>query len=253
MLDSSLASLESFNRHVAHDLRAPVANLAQLSRLSSSALERGDLGFVARALATMAEQAEHAVELMADLLMLSQEGDASLPVETVAVETVVQAALDGLPGLKAQPACRLIVGPLPRVRAHACLLRQVFVNLLGNALKFAGQRAITVVRIDASTRQSEHVFHVRDNGIGFDPKDAELLFMPFQRLHGTAFAGHGLGLSIARRIVECHGGRIWCRSQPDKGTTVSFSLPRQPIESPDRSIQATQRSRELPARDLARC
>ena len=218
--------LETFNRHVAHDLRGPIGSIGQLARLATEALSRGDQSFVARALPVIAAQADDAVELLSAMLMLADDANASLPMERVAAGAVVQAALDALPASSARSHCRLVVGPLPEVRAHAALLRQVFVNLLGNAMKFSQGRGRAVVLVGASTSRFEHVFRVRDYGVGFDPQSAQRLFLPFQRLHGAAFAGHGLGLSIARSIVERHGGRIWCHSQPGKGTTMLFAIPR---------------------------
>jgi len=228
MLTACPPTLECFASHAAHDLRAPIGNIAVLARMSADALARGDQGFVANALPAMAAQADDAVELLLALLMLAQGGDAPLPLAPVAAASVVHAALNALPDPAARSAARLVIGPLPEVQAHAGLLRQVFVNLLANALKFTQARRPAVVTVGAMTGPFEHVFRVCDNGIGFDQKAADRLFRPFQRLHGAAYPGHGLGLSIACRIVVRHGGRIWCRSQPGRGTTMLFTLPRRP-------------------------
>ncbi|NRF69643.1 hypothetical protein HLB44_21805 [Aquincola sp. S2] len=223
---ATVAALESFNRQVAHDLRTPVGNIAQLAELASAALARGDLGFLDRALPAIHAQAASAVELVAALMALAHSAEEPLPVGPVALDTVVRSVLDNLPRDAAPSSCRIVVGALPEVCAHAGLLRQVYANLLGNALKFTRARAQPWILVGGREQAGEHVLYVRDNGVGFDQGDAGRLFAPFQRLHGGAYPGHGLGLSIARRIVERHGGRIWCRSRPDRGTTMYFSLPR---------------------------
>ena len=117
------------------------------------------------------------------------------------------------------------VGELPTVEADPGLLRQVYVNLLGNALKFSREGAAPQVEVGAFERDGEQVCFVRDNGVGFDAAEAERLFQPFQRLHGQRFPGHGVGLSIVKRIVERHGGRLWAQAQRQQGATFYFSLP----------------------------
>lgn len=116
---------------------------------------------------------------------------------------------------------------LPRVRGDAAMLRQVWVNLVSNALKYSSQRRQPVLQVGWTVEDDELVFHVRDNGAGFDAAYADKLFVPFQRLHkAEEFQGQGVGLALVRRILERHGGRIWAHSQVDRGATFSFSLPK---------------------------
>jgi light-regulated signal transduction histidine kinase (bacteriophytochrome) len=119
------------------------------------------------------------------------------------------------------------VGELLDCLADAALLKQVFVNLLSNAFKFTRGKQDALVEIGCHKQEDENVYFVRDNGAGFDMRYATKLFGAFQRLHGDEeFKGTGVGLSIARRIVERHGGRIWAEAEVDKGATFQFTLSR---------------------------
>jgi len=118
--------------------------------------------------------------------------------------------------------------PLPVVRGDAGLLRQVYVNLIDNARKFTRHRETPRIEVGALSQHGERVFYVRDNGVGFDADGASRLFEPFRRLHGGRFTGHGVGLSIVKRIVERHGGRIWADARLGEGATFMFTLGPQP-------------------------
>jgi light-regulated signal transduction histidine kinase (bacteriophytochrome) len=106
------------------------------------------------------------------------------------------------------------------------MIRQVFVNLLSNAFKFTKYREITRIEIGGSVEAGENLYWVKDNGVGFDQKDAEKLFGVFQRLHGSdRFEGTGIGLAIVKRIIDFHKGRVWAEGKPDVGATFYFTLP----------------------------
>ena len=123
------------------------------------------------------------------------------------------------------------IDPLPEVRGDAAMLRQVWTNLLDNALKFTRPRPCARIGVGARSEPAEHVLFVRDNGVGFDTRFADKLFGVFQRLHGRGeFEGTGIGLASVRRIIARHGGRAWAESAVDQGTTIYFSLPKQPAQ-----------------------
>jgi signal transduction histidine kinase len=226
-LQELVANLEGFNRSVSHDLRGPLGGIAGLARLASDAMDSGDLDMVHRSLAAISSQAETSTKLITALLQLAHVGDAKLARRTVALEALTRDVIAQLrlgPGDAAQ--AQWIVGTLPDVEADSDLLRPVLVNLITNALKFSRDAQPPIVRIDASVDAGEVTVHVRDNGVGFDSAAAGQLFQPFMRLHGRKFEGHGIGLSIVRRAVERHGGRVWAEAEPDQGAAFHFTLPR---------------------------
>ena len=224
-LSNMVAGLESFNRSVSHDLRGPLGGMAHALRLAEAALHEQRLDEVHHILAVVATQAEASTELVHALLTLARVGSEPLQPQPVDLGTVVTESLAELRGpAAAADALPVTVQPLPTVTADAGLVRQVFVNLLGNALKFSSEAATPRVEVGTSLQQGQMVFHVRDNGVGFAPAAAERLFEPFQRLHGASFQGTGVGLSIVKRIVDRHGGRLWAESAPGQGATFFFTL-----------------------------
>ncbi len=225
-LHEVIAGLESFNRSVSHDLRGPLGGIAGVSRLALGALERGDTADAARYLDAIATQADASSQLVGSLLALARVSEVDLAPQPLDLDRFVRETLEHI--RLAQPVgARLPVTlkPLPRVHADPELLRQVYVNLVGNALKFSREAASPRIELGACEQDGEQVLYVRDNGVGFDAERADGLFEPFRRLHGAQrFQGSGVGLSIVKRIVERHGGRVWAQSQPDAGATFFFSL-----------------------------
>jgi len=224
-LSDMVAGLESFNRNVSHDLRGPLGGIATAARLAAEALDAGQPGAVRRYLPAIQAQAQTSAELVTALLALARVGKLDLaprPLDAaqVVADSVAQLQAGDLPA----SAWPVSIGPLPTVTADPALLRQVFVNLIGNALKFSSGHAAPSVEVGATVAQGETVLFVRDNGVGFEREDAARLFTPFQRLHGAQFAGAGVGLSIVKRIVERHGGRLWAESTPGAGAAFYFTL-----------------------------
>jgi len=121
-----------------------------------------------------------------------------------------------------------IEGELPDLQADPALVRQVFANLLANGIKFSGSAPQPRVEVGATRApDGRTVFHVRDNGVGFTEDEGRELFVPFRRLHADRFEGHGIGLTIVRRIVDRHGGRVWAEGKPGEGATFFFSFDEQ--------------------------
>ncbi|MGH9360983.1 MAG: sensor histidine kinase, partial [Thermoanaerobaculia bacterium] len=137
---------------------------------------------------------------------------------------LLEQALGDLEAVIAESDARVTHAELPRIHADPVQIVQLLQNLIGNAIKFRGDRQ-PVVHVAAARTDGEWVFSVHDNGIGMEPVEAEAIFTSFRRLHPEV-PGSGLGLSICKRIVERHGGHIWVRSEPGQGSTFYFTLPR---------------------------
>jgi light-regulated signal transduction histidine kinase (bacteriophytochrome) len=142
-------------------------------------------------------------------------------VDTAAVVTAV---LSDLQRAIAENAAVITVDPLPPVQGDSAQIRQVFQNLVSNAIKYRSA-APPAIHISGESHRGTVLIRVRDNGIGFRPEEAETIFGMLKRLHGRSTPGTGMGLAITRKIIERHGGRIWAESKPGEGSTFSFTLP----------------------------
>ena len=218
-----IGGLESFNRTVSHDLRGPLGGIAGASRKACEFLEAGQLDRAAQMLGLIAQSAERTERLVNALLALARASETELRRQRVDTGSLVREVVAALPPPAGGPPVQVTVGELPEVDADPTLLRQVFVNLLTNALKFASAGSAPHVEVGAVEEQGHTVFFVRDNGVGFSDAQAERLFHPFQRLHGARYEGFGLGLSIVKRIVERHQGEIRAEGRPGQGATFYFS------------------------------
>jgi signal transduction histidine kinase len=225
-LSRAIGELESFNRMVSHDLRGPLHGLAGLSALMRKALDTGNTSELRRWLGMLEQQTHHLANLVTDLLDLARVAKGALKHRPIVLNTLVAEALQTLAmSLPAERLACVTVGALPELAGDPGLLRQVFVNLLSNAVKFTRDVPAPKVQVRAEHRQGEWILTVQDNGVGFDSRRGHELFKPFSRLHGSSFEGAGIGLTIAQRIVERHGGRIWAEATPGGGATFAFSLP----------------------------
>jgi signal transduction histidine kinase len=224
-LRGMVSALESFNRSVSHDLRGPLGGIGGLARVAEQALQHGDTATAQRLLGPIAEQAESSERLVTALLALARAGDVPLQMQPVDLQALAQEVAQGIVAGDAG-AAPIEVGALPTVTGDPDLLRAVFNNLIGNAVKFSAGREGAQVRVDAEAADGSVTVHVCDNGVGFDQAAATRLFESFSRLHGRAYAGSGVGLSIVRRAVERHRGSVRASSKAGQGATFSFTLPR---------------------------
>ncbi|WP_432380500.1 GAF domain-containing sensor histidine kinase [Duganella sp. P38] len=218
--------LEAFSYSVSHDLRAPLRHIVGFADLLMETAGSDNAERRQRFLANIKDAARLAGKLVDDLLSFSQMGRAALRPIRVRMSDLVQGCIDKLaPDL---PPHRVDwqVGPLPEVDADPAFLQLALYNLLSNAVKFTGKSDPAVIRISSEQLPGETVFHVADNGVGFNMEYAHKLFGVFQRLHRMEdFQGTGIGLANVRRIIERHGGRVWATSVPGEGATFSFALP----------------------------
>jgi signal transduction histidine kinase len=233
-LEAANESLDSFASSVAHDLNAPARHVAGYARL---VLQRHGAeldGEVQRHLQTIAEAGERMGRLISDLLAFSRLARSELrrvPVDLGALAARIWNELNTQrEALEKDANARTIVcsiGALPIAQVDEAMLRQVFFNLLANAVKYTRGKNPTTIEVGSGEpKEGSAVIYVRDNGVGFDPRHAEKLFAMFQRLHSTEeFEGHGVGLAHVRRILQRHGGRIWAEAEPGKGATFWFTVP----------------------------
>lgn len=167
-------------------------------------------------------------QLIDDLLAFSRMGRIEMSEGLVELNTLLQEALHGLEPTTQNRNIEWKIAPLPVVTGDAAVLRQVLVNLVGNAVKYTRPRDPAHIEIGtAGEEDGRLVLFVRDNGVGFDMQYAHKLFGVFQRLHrADEFEGTGIGLANVRRIVARHGGRVWAESKPGQGSTFYFTLKR---------------------------
>ncbi|HEY6354234.1 MAG TPA: HAMP domain-containing sensor histidine kinase, partial [Burkholderiaceae bacterium] len=180
-----------------------------------------------RLLTPIAKQAADAGRLVDALLMLARGDDVALnkaPLDLTRLAREVTRSLQPVAGAAERPPT-VEISELPVVEADETLLRAAMTNLIGNAIKFSGGRPGGLVRISADNTQGTVTVSVADNGVGFDSAAAAALFQPFTRLHGERFVGTGIGLTVVRRIIERHGGKVWAVGQPGAGATFTFTLP----------------------------
>ena len=225
-LEAANRELEAFAYSVSHDLRTPLRAVKGYARMFDE-----DFGGTlspegARLLGVIRQNAELMGELIDALLRLSRLSRQPLRLTTVDATRLVQEVFGALAEASGGVQPQLDLEPLPAVRADAALLRQVFTNLLANAIKFSALRKEPRIGVSSRAVDGEIVFRVRDNGVGFDMNDADRVFGVFQRLHRhDEFEGTGVGLAIVERIVARHGGRVWAEGARDKGASFHFSIP----------------------------
>jgi signal transduction histidine kinase len=223
--------LESFSYSVSHDLRAPLRAIDGYSE----ALEedyRAQLPSEGKHILTRIHENTHRMDqLIQDLLMLSRLDRAQINRRTVYPGEIVREVVDDLKKEIPDQVVEVTLDDLPPCQADPILLRQVYTNLLSNAFKFTRQRSQAQVLVSSTASSEGPVYLVKDNGVGFDMQQAHKLFSPFQRMHSQDdYEGTGVGLSIVRRIVQQHGGRVWVEAAVEQGATFYFTLgePEQP-------------------------
>ena len=222
-LETANRDLESFSYSVAHDLRAPLRSMAGFASLLEMDVAAGALGKLPAHTARIMQNAARMNALIDGLLAVARVTHGELKDEEVDFARLVGETIrESHPG----PAVQIEVDALPVVRGDISALRQVWANLMANAIKYSAKRAAPRVHVGVEERESELVFHVRDNGAGFDPSYSQRLFGVFQRLHSSHdFEGTGVGLAVVRRVIERHGGHVWAEGRPDQGATFYFTLP----------------------------
>jgi len=219
--------LEAFSYSVSHDLRAPLRHISGFARKLEQHLGEHVDEKAAHYIEVISSSAQRMAQLIDDLLVFSRLGRGALRLQAVDMQTVVE---ESKAIIESGVHDRRIVwdlAPLPMVIGDENMLRTVWQNLLGNAVKYTSQRDTATIKVTVQQGvNGDYEFTVADNGAGFDMQYADKLFGVFQRLHrASEFVGNGIGLANVRRIVGRHGGRVWADAELGKGANFHFSLP----------------------------
>jgi PAS domain S-box-containing protein len=220
--------LQDFAFVASHDLSEPLRKIQTFERMVTERCEGGSFDEVSRDyLRRMEKAAARMQNLLNSLLLYSRVTTKAEPKKETDLRKSIEAALSNLEVLIGEKNARVEVGELPTIRADRIQMIQLFQNLIGNALKFNRDGEAPHVKIHAEEAGNAYKISVEDNGIGFDEKYVDKIFLPFQRLHGRSseYEGVGMGLAICKKIVEGHGGIISARSEPGKGSTFIVTLP----------------------------
>ncbi len=225
-LETAIRELEAFSYSVSHDLRAPLRALNGFTRILADGHGHLLNAEGRYALGVIESEAHRLGQLIDDLLEFSRLGRKALSCSFVDQTTIVRSVFDELRIEHPTPGLDLRIHPLPVVSCDPRLMRQVWVNLVDNALKFSRNREAPIIEVEGELGGHEAVFHIRDNGAGFDMAYSDKLFGVFQRLHSKEeFEGTGVGLALVQRIVHRHGGRIWAEGEVGRGAAFHFALP----------------------------
>ncbi len=226
-LEATIKELEAFSYSVSHDLRAPLRSIDGFSRILQEDYERTLDDEGKRLFGVVRNEAQRMGQLIDDLLTFSRLGRAEMKIVSVDMQTMARKVFEELAIPEIQTRIDFRLGELPDALGDPALLRQVWVNLISNAIKFTSATERAVIEVQCTEGESENVYHVRDNGAGFDMEYANKLFGVFQRLHGEKeFEGTGVGLAIVQRVILRHGGRVWGEGETNKGAAFYFALPR---------------------------
>jgi light-regulated signal transduction histidine kinase (bacteriophytochrome) len=226
-LQSSNKELEAFSYSVSHDLRAPLRAVDGYTRIlvedyTAILDEEGR-----RICGIISAEARRMGQLIDDLLAFSRLGRKEIFTSKIDMKDLVVSVLNDLIKEEDRPRLKLHIARLPSIRADASLIRQVWVNLLDNAIKFTSRKERALIEVGSKADKDEVIYYVRDTGAGFDMEYGNKLFGVFQRLHSeNEFEGTGVGLAIVQRIIRRHGGHVWAEGEMDKGATFYFALPR---------------------------
>ena len=224
-LEVTNKELESFSYSVSHDLRAPLRAINGYSSILKEELGEDASEETIRILDTIQKNATKMGVLIEDLLAFSRLGRKEIVKSDCNMNSIVKSVLEEINSSTRQKIS-ISMENLAPCSADTALIKQVWTNLISNAVKFSSKKKTSKISVGSNIKDEEIVYFIEDNGAGFDMRYVEKLFGVFKRLHRTEeFEGTGVGLAIVQRIVTRHGGRVWAESRVDKGATFYFTLP----------------------------
>ncbi|MBM0108788.1 GHKL domain-containing protein [Steroidobacter sp. S1-65] len=228
-LRTANGDLEGFSYSVSHDLRAPLRAIDGFSQLLMDDKNQSISAETRHHLQRIRANVSHMATLIDDLLEFARCGRQSLDLGRLDMEQLARNAAEEARSASLNEAKTPIIeiGSLPLARGDEALIRQVWINLLDNAVKYTSKVESPHIIVTGREEAERLVYEIRDNGVGFDSAFSSNLFGVFRRLHGAReYPGSGVGLAIVQRIVTRHGGEVWAHAEPNKGATFSFSLPK---------------------------
>ena len=224
-LQASNQELEAFTYSVSHDLRAPLRHIGGFANILMEDFGSSLPPEAQKHVGRIEEGARKMGQLVDELLSLAHLGRQALTLQPTGLSSIVKDVLTLLTPESEGRQVEWKIAALPFVECDPGLVRQVFQNLISNALKYSRPRSPAVIEIGSMKKDGQLVIFVRDNGVGFSMKYADKLFGVFQRLHRAEdFEGTGVGLATVQRIIKRHGGRVWADAELDQGATFYFTL-----------------------------
>jgi signal transduction histidine kinase/CheY-like chemotaxis protein len=225
-LEAASTEMEKFTHAIALDLQLPLRDIESCSELlfksAGAQLDQKNQSYLQR----ISEAAHRMGRLVDDLFTFSRIGQTEMYHLSLSLKDIAREVIHDLRHETEGRKIDWLIGDLPEVTGDSVMLWQVMTNLISNAVKFTRTKEHARIEIGTMDNDREHVFFVRDNGVGFDAQCADRLFGVFQRLHTTEFEGTGVGLANVRRIIERHGGKVWAEGQTGEGATFYFTLPK---------------------------
>lgn len=226
MLESANTELETFNYSVSHDLRTPLRTIDIfayfLEKNYSDKVDAEGLTHLNQIRSSIIKMSN----LIDNLLIFSKIGKTTLSVDTIAAETLIEDVLAEFQETTDISKVEIRIGALPEIKGDYFLMRQAFINLISNAIKFTRTRVNPLIVFEGYTENNAVVISIADNGVGFSMELKDKLFQAFKRLHSDEkFEGTGVGLAIVERIIKRHNGKVWAESEEDKGSVFYLQLP----------------------------
>lgn len=217
--------LDAFTAAVSHDLKAPISNIIGFVGILRKKISTKNIDEESNKYFNYIEEGINKMDLLtSELLGFAKMQQIKKNIEVIDTQNLI-AEIISLINSNEESFTKIKVGQLPEIKGDLILIRQVFYNLIHNAVKYSRKKTNPIVSIKAVNSDDETLFAIKDNGVGFDDTYADQLFDIFTRLHGDEFEGIGIGLANVKRIVERHEGRIWAKGEEGKGATFYFSLP----------------------------